>query len=77
MINDLMQLYTHYKFNTPYPQKLADFEEVLVKDLNRANNEKRFAKDKKFWDDQLDAWGTPLFLISRGFRCTGSIKKVT
>lgn len=65
MINDLMQLYTHYKFNTPYPQKLADFEEVLVKDLNRANNEKRFAKDKKFWDDQLDAWGNPFILISR------------
>lgn len=44
----------------------ADFEEVLVKDLNRANNEKRFAKDKKFWDDQLDAWGEPLYSDIQG-----------
>lgn len=46
MINDLMQLYTHYKFNTPYPQKLADFEEVLVKDLNRSDAEALFLSPK-------------------------------
>lgn len=66
MINDLMQLYTHYRFQSPYPEKLADFEEVLVKDLKRANNEKRFAKDKKFWDDQLDALGEPLYSDIQG-----------
>lgn len=66
MINDLMQLYTHYRFNSPYPEDLADFEEVLVKDLKRANNEKRFAKDKKFWDDQLDALGEPLYSDIQG-----------
>ena len=55
MINDLMQLYTHYRFGSEYPKDLADFEMVLEKDLKKANNEKRFAKDKKFWDDQLDA----------------------
>ena len=77
MINDLMQLYTHYKFQSPYPQKLADYEEVLVKDLNRANNEKRFAKDKKFWDDQLDAWGEPLYSdIKRTFGTGRSKRKV-
>lgn len=66
MINDLMQLYTHYRFKAPYPDDLADFEEVLAKDLKRANNEKRFAKDKKFWDDQLDALGEPLYSDIQG-----------
>lgn len=66
MINDLMQLYTHYRFGSPYPDDLTDFEEVLAKDLKRANNEKRFAKDKKFWDDQLDALGEPLYSDIQG-----------
>lgn len=66
MINDLMQLYTHYRFQSEYPKELADFEEVLVKDLKKANNEKRFAKDKKFWDDQLDALGEPLYSDIQG-----------
>lgn len=66
MINDLMQLYTHYRFQSDYPEDLADFETVLAKDLKRANNEKRFAKDKKFWDDQLDALGEPLYSDIQG-----------
>lgn len=66
MVNDLMQLYTHFRFKSPYPDNLADFEEVLAKDLKRANNEKRFAKDKKFWDDQLDALGEPLYSDIQG-----------
>ena len=66
MINDLMSLYTHYSFNSGYPEDLADFEAVLDKDLKRATNEKRFAKDKKFWDDQLDALGEPLYSDIQG-----------
>lgn len=66
MINDLMKLYTHYRFGSEYPADLADYEEVLEKDLKRANNEKRFAKDKKFWDDQLDALGEPLYSDIQG-----------
>lgn len=66
MINDLMKLYTHYRFGSEYPEDLADFEQVLVKDLKRANNEKRFAKDKKFWDDQLDELGEPLYADIQG-----------
>ncbi|MBQ3664892.1 MAG: chromosome condensation protein [Lachnospiraceae bacterium] len=61
MINDLMQLYTHYRFGSKYPEDLTDFETVLANDLKKANSEKRFAKDKKFWDDQLDALGEPLY----------------
>lgn len=66
MVNDLMQLYTHFRFGSEYPADLADFEEVLEKDLKKANNEKRFAKDKKFWDDQLDALGEPLYSDIQG-----------
>ena len=29
MVNDLMQLYTHYRFGAEYPADLADFEKVL------------------------------------------------
>lgn len=66
MINDLMQLYTHYKFGSDYPQELADFEGALQRDLEKAGNEKRFAKDKKFWDDQIDALGEPLYSDIQG-----------
>lgn len=66
MVNDLMQLYTHYRFGAPYPEDLADFETVLNSDLQKANNEKRFAKDKKFWDDQLDQYGEPLYSDIQG-----------
>ncbi len=66
MINDLMQLYTHYRFGSEYPQELADFEGALKKDLEKAGNEKRFARDKKFWDDQLDALGEPLYSDIQG-----------
>lgn len=66
MINDVMQLYTHYRFGSEYPKDLADFEMVLEKDLKKANNEKRLAKDKKFWDDQLDALGEPLYSDIQG-----------
>ena len=66
MINDLMELYTHFRFQSEYPKDLADFEEVLGKDLKKANNEKRFARDKKFWEDQLDALGEPLYSDIQG-----------
>lgn len=66
MINDLMQLYTHYRFGSEYPKDLSDFEMVLANDLKKANAEKRFLKDKKFWDDQLDAWGEPLYSDIQG-----------
>ena len=47
MINDIMSLYTHYRFGSEYPADLADFETVLESDIAKASNEKRFLKDKK------------------------------
>ena len=66
MVNDLMALYTHYRFGGDYPKDLADYEIMLKKDLARANNEKRMAKDKKFWDEQLDQLGEPLYSDIQG-----------
>ncbi|MCF0133259.1 MAG: chromosome condensation protein, partial [Blautia sp.] len=66
MINDLMQLYTHYRFGAPFPQELADYTRVLENDIRKATNEKRFAKDKKFWNDQLDVLGEPLYSDIKG-----------
>ncbi len=66
MVNDLMALYTHYRFGSEHPADLADFETVLEKDLAKASNERRFAKDKKFWDDQLDTLGEPLYSDIQG-----------
>lgn len=66
MINDLMQLYAHYRFQSPYPEDLADYETVLEKDLKRAGSGKRFARDKKFWDAQLEELGEPLYSDIQG-----------
>lgn len=66
MINDVMKLYTHYRFRAPRPEPLADYEEVLRTDLAKASRQKRFLKDKKFWEDQLDTWGEPLYSDIQG-----------
>ena len=61
MVKDIMALYAHYKFGKEYPEELANFEDMLTKDLMKAGNEKRFAKDKAFWDGLLDKYGEPLY----------------
>lgn len=76
MINDLMQLYAHFRFKSEYPKDLADYKEVLVKDLQKANNEKRFAKDKKFWDAQLDELGEPLYSDIQGPSVLEEVRKL-
>ncbi|WP_026494350.1 condensation domain-containing protein [Butyrivibrio sp. WCD3002] len=66
MTNDIMALYTHYRFGSDYPEDLADFESVLEADLQKAGNEKRFNRDKRFWDEQLDKLGEPLYSDIQG-----------
>ncbi len=61
LTNDIMSLYTHFRFDAPIPSDLADYETVLQNDLKKISNEKRFLKDKKFWDDLLDKWGEPIY----------------
>ncbi len=66
MTNDIISLYVHYKFGAEFPADLADYEAVLAADIKKAENEKRFARDKKFWDEQLDLLGEPLYSDIQG-----------
>lgn len=60
MINDIMELYCHYVFNSPYPQPLPSYIEALEKDLEKERNEKRLQRDSEFWDEVLSL-GEPLY----------------
>ena len=66
MTNDIMALYTHFKFGSDCPEPLADYEEQLKKDLEKEQNPKRFAREKRFWDEQLDKYGEPLYSDIQG-----------
>lgn len=66
MATDIMNVYKHVKFGDEMPAPLADFEKVLIRDLEKASNEKRLAKAKKFWDEQLDTFGEPLYSDIQG-----------
>ena len=66
MTNDIMALYTHFKFGSDYPEDLADYTWQLTRDLEKEQNPKRFARDKKFWDEQLDKFGEPLYSDIQG-----------
>ena len=68
MVNDIMELYCHYRFGSEYPKPLASFEEVLISDLKKAQNTKRQAKDEKFWHDYLTEDGEPIYADIRGPR---------
>ena len=61
LTNDIMSLYTHFRFDAPMPADLADYETVLQNDLKKISNEKRFLKDKRFWDDLIEKWGEPIY----------------
>ena len=66
MATDIMNLYKHFEGGAPYPAPLADFEKVLISDLEKASNEKRLARAKRFWDEQLDEFGEPLYSDIQG-----------
>ena len=66
MATDIMNLYMHFEKGAEYPAPLADFEKVLISDLDKASNEKRMARAKKFWDEQLDELGEPLYSDIQG-----------
>ena len=66
MATDIMGVYKHLKYGDDMPAPLADFESVLVSDLQKASNEKRLARAKKFWDEELDTYGEPLYSDIQG-----------
>ncbi|MBR3571033.1 MAG: chromosome condensation protein [Oscillibacter sp.] len=65
-VNDIMEIYCHYRFGSEYPAPLASFIEVLKKDLEKANNAKRQSKDEKFWRDWLTENGEPIYSDIQG-----------
>ncbi|WP_294490666.1 condensation domain-containing protein [uncultured Ruminococcus sp.] len=54
MATDIMSLYKHFAAGADMPAPPADFEKVLVSDLEKAANPKRLARAKRFWDSELD-----------------------
>ncbi len=60
MINDIMELYCHYHFKSPYPAPLPSYVDALEKDLKRQNTERLVERDSAFWDEILEL-GEPLY----------------
>ena len=61
MVNDIMELYCHYLFGTPYPEEMYSYTEMVKRDLEKAADEKRMAKDRKYWQDTLEEQGEPIY----------------
>lgn len=66
MATDIMSLYKHFAAGADMPAPPADFEKVLVSDLEKAANPKRLARAKRFWDSELDRLGEPLYSDIQG-----------
>ena len=44
MVNDIMELYCHYKFGTPYPEDMASFTDMVERDLKKKHRRKTCLK---------------------------------
>ncbi|MBR1629769.1 MAG: chromosome condensation protein, partial [Lachnospiraceae bacterium] len=66
MIKDILDIYCHFRFGTPYPEPPASFIEVLKKDLKKAENTKRQEKDEQFWRKMLTDGGEPIYSDVQG-----------
>ncbi len=61
MVNDIMELYCHFKFGALFPQELTSYTDMLKKDLGKASNEKRIAKDAAYWAGTFKQYGEPMY----------------
>lgn len=61
MVNDIMELYCHFLFQSPYPEALSSYQDMVKRDLEKAADEKRIARDYKFWDETLKGMGEPIY----------------
>lgn len=66
VVGDILSLYSHYALGTPLPDEPVDFKKVLLRDLEKQENPKRLEKDSRFWNNQLDEWGEPLYSDIQG-----------
>ncbi len=68
MVNDIMELYCHYKFGTPYPEDMASFTDMVERDLKKSTDEKRVSKDRMYWQNVLEENGEPIYSDIQGQR---------
>lgn len=68
MVNDIMELYCHYKFGTPYPEDMASFTDMVERDLKKSTDEKRVSKDRMYWQNVLEEMGEPIYSDIQGQR---------
>ncbi len=61
MVNDIMELYCHFRFQAPFPEQMASYTDMLEKDLTKANNPKKAAKDEAYWKETFERLGEPLY----------------
>ena len=66
MTKDILDIYCHFRFGSPYPEPLASFVEVLKKDLKKQANPKRQEKDEAFWRSLLTEGGEPIYSDVQG-----------
>ena len=76
MVNDIMELYCHYKFGTPYPEDMASFTDMVERDLKKSTDEKRVSKDRMYWQNVLEENGEPISKIYRLSNRTAIAKAV-
>lgn len=65
MVNDIMELYCHYIFNTPLPCPLISYRDAVDIDLKKDSDPVRSAKAEAFWTQQAEL-GEPIFTSITG-----------
>lgn len=65
MVNDIMELYCHYRFGTPLPGSLISYKDAVLLDLKKASDPVKAARDQAFWKEQA-ALGEPVFTSITG-----------
>lgn len=58
---DLLSIYKALKTGSELPAPLYKYEDYIVKEHERCSNEKRFEKDRKFYDEYFRAAGEPTY----------------
>ncbi len=61
MVNDIMELYCHYRFGSPYPEDLSSYTAMVEKDLKKSTLPKKVAKDAAYWAETFEQYGEPKY----------------
>ncbi len=61
MVNDIMELYCHYRFGSAYPEDLSSYTDMVEKDLKKSTLPKKVAKDAAYWAETFEQLGEPMY----------------